>query len=119
MEDQAVNFAQSNYAHLQGLLLADNNPDQLPLNIDILIGLNDYWNIVGTKQIWGESGPVALNSALGYILSGPMKGVTCKDSVNSNFVSTHYLRVMAEETECEKELKQNFKKCFQICETKI
>lgn len=94
VEDQAINFAQSKYAHLQGLPLADRNPEGLPLDIDILIGLNDYSRIVGTKQIRGDLGPVALNSALGYILSGPVEDVSCKKSTSSNFVSTHYLRVV-------------------------
>ena len=112
VEDQAIEFAQNKYDHLKDLSLADSNPGNLPLDIDILIGSGDYWNIIKTKQVRGNSGPVALQSTLGYILSGPIEGVTRRNTSHSNFTSSHYLRV-ATETKSEKFLtKENFEAVF-------
>ena len=41
------------------------------MNVDILIGCQNYWDFIGYKQIRGESGPVAIASRLGFVLSGP------------------------------------------------
>ena len=64
--------------------LADNNPNDLPLKIDVLIGADHYWDFIQNTVVRGESGPVAVSSNLGFILSG---------SVNTNFVSTHLLLI--------------------------
>ena len=50
-EEQKINLAKSKYSHLRNLPLADNNPNNLPLQIEVLIG------------------PVAVSSNLGFILS--------------------------------------------------
>ena len=45
---------------------------KIPLEIDILIGNQDYWNFIGVHQVKILSGPVAISSNLGYVLSGPI-----------------------------------------------
>ena len=59
---QQIDLAKQTYSHLQSLDLVDSNPHNLPLDIDILIGANHYWNIIGKHQVRGEYGPVALGS---------------------------------------------------------
>ncbi len=61
------------YSHLDGLDLADfdsgdegNNSD----SIDILVGADHYWDIVTGDVIHGRNGPTAVNSKLGWLLSG-------------------------------------------------
>ena len=39
------------------------------MSVDILIGSDYYWNIIENKVVRGESGPVAIKSKVGYILS--------------------------------------------------
>ena len=39
---------------------------------DILLGSNQYWTFLNGELIKSTSGPVALNSQLGWILSGPV-----------------------------------------------
>ena len=59
------------YAHLQGLEPADASiveGDQQ--NIDVLIGSDHYFDVVSGDVIRGESGPVAVSSMFGWILSG-------------------------------------------------
>ena len=66
-EHQQIDLAKQTYPHLQSLNLADSNPNNLPLDIDILIGANHYWNIIAKHQVRGKFVPVALGSKLGYV----------------------------------------------------
>jgi hypothetical protein len=57
--------------HIQGLELAEN-PDTDYMEIDILIGADYYWTVVGDKVIRPKTtGPVAVATEFGYVLSGP------------------------------------------------
>lgn len=62
------------FPHLKGLKLAHPIDDNETFNIDILIGADLYWSIVGNNIIRGP-GPTAVESRIGYLLSGPT-GVT-------------------------------------------
>ena len=59
LEDQVIELAQKKYEHLKGLDLADQNPQNLPLKVDILIGSQHYWQFMGKKtnsgRIWSYS----------------------------------------------------------------
>ena len=57
--------------HLCGLKLAHPVSAGNLLNINILIGADHYWDIVGDKIIRGN-GPTAMESKLGYLISGPI-----------------------------------------------
>lgn len=57
------------YPHLQHLDFADDFDGTDA--VDVLIGADFYWDIVGEESIRGEDGPTALNSMFGWILSGP------------------------------------------------
>ena len=63
----------TNYAHLDGLELADE-PYSSGNTIDLLIGSDFYWDFVTGETKRGEEGPIAVNSALGWLLSGPISG---------------------------------------------
>ena len=65
-------IAVNQYPHLQDLDLADVVVSEDQFNqIDILIGSDYYWCVVTGDIIRGESGPVALSSHFGWLLSGP------------------------------------------------
>ena len=72
---------------LEWLEFADSS-DSDHRNIDVLIGSDFYWSIIleGTRQ--GEKGPVAVNSKLGWLLSGPTCGVSNGDVTVSNLIVT-------------------------------
>ena len=57
--------------HLQGLILAHPITDKENFEISLLIGSDHYWNFVGDHIIRGN-GPIAMQSKLGYLLSGPL-----------------------------------------------
>ena len=59
-----------NYAHLRGLNIADSVDGELK-QIDMLIGADFYHDFVLGEVIKGSSGPVAIRSKLGWLLSGP------------------------------------------------
>jgi hypothetical protein len=54
---------------LNGIQLTDKSNVSDP--IDVLIGSDYYWDIVGGEMIRGQSGPVAISSKFGWLLSGP------------------------------------------------
>ena len=78
-----------NFPHLHGLALADCFEDANPKRIDLLIGLDAYFNFIQGDVIHGKpKEPVALRSKLGWIVSGSVRN----DSSNSNsFSSTNLI----------------------------
>ena len=78
-EIQAVNFpvigsplrsvVTTNYAHLDGLDLADFDEQESNNSIDVLVGADHYWDLVTGDIGQGEDGPTAINSKLGWLLS--------------------------------------------------
>ncbi|CAB4032858.1 uncharacterized protein LOC113680502, partial [Paramuricea clavata] len=62
------------YPHLQELQLFDLNileGRQNDSSIDILIGADYYFDILTGEMVRGESGPVAVNSDFGWVVTGP------------------------------------------------
>ncbi|XP_057299542.1 uncharacterized protein LOC130630166 [Hydractinia symbiolongicarpus] len=56
------------YKHLKDLRLADSNCNNRDL--DDLLGADNYWKFFYGSIVRGADGPVALNSMVGYIVSG-------------------------------------------------
>ena len=52
------------YGHLTPLDLADVCMDET-IQVDVLIGLDCYWEFVTGETIRGDSGPIAINTTLG------------------------------------------------------
>lgn len=71
------------HPHLKGLNLADSSLIENDHDIiDILIGADYYYDIVMGEIVRGESGPVAVNSKLGWILSGPSNEADSDNSIS-------------------------------------
>ena len=51
-------------------------------NIDILIGADYYFDILTGEMVRGESGPVAVNSDFGWVVTGPTSDT---ESLGSSF----------------------------------
>ena len=94
LSEQAIDIAANHYPHLAGIWLADY-PAKLTeeLNCEILIGANFYWHFLSGKCIKAHQGPVAMESVLGWILSGPVDNDSRVESTHANFVETHVLRL--------------------------
>ena len=68
------------------------------MEVDVLIGSDYYWDFATGKTSRGESGPNAIHTSLGWILSGPVPSTeTGRSSVS--LVTTHTLRVDTQQHE--------------------
>ena len=70
VQGQCPRQAMSSYCHLAGLTLADDFEGEA--DIDILVDADQYWNFVTGRLIRGDSGPTAILTKLGWVLSGPV-----------------------------------------------
>ena len=65
----------SDYPHLEDLELADPLDSESQVEpVDILIGSDMYWEIVNGDVIRENTGPIAVSSKFGWVISGPVKG---------------------------------------------
>ncbi|KFD66339.1 LOW QUALITY PROTEIN: hypothetical protein M514_11864, partial [Trichuris suis] len=72
----------SKWTHLQNLKLADQFPrDQA--EVDVLIGLDHYYEFVGTEHRRGRKDePIAVRSVFGWIVCGKMSDMGCCTAVS-------------------------------------
>ena len=77
--------------HLHGLDLTDSTDVGDTLKIDLLIGSNIYWSLATRKVIRGRSGPLAIQTKVGCVLSGPVD--QSQMSVLLAFTTTFSLRI--------------------------
>ena len=95
ISQQTIEDAQAMYPHLNGLPLADCTNGDTTLEVQVLIGGNQYWNFVSGKVCRGPSGPVAMETIFGWVLSGNVEAH--QQSCSTNLAtSTHVLQVGCE-----------------------
>nr|XP_002167985.3 uncharacterized protein LOC100211061 [Hydra vulgaris] len=108
---QYIEESVDSFEHLKGISLADINVGCKSLEVDVLIGADYYWSFFNGKVIRANTGPVTLQSSVGYILSGNVNASSGKDCC---VFSTHTLKV---ETEFINEIPQfndNIKKFWEL-----
>ena len=81
----AVTLSVTRLPHLQSLTLAHPLTADKEFNISLLVGADHYWDIVGNNIIRGD-GPTAVESKLGYLLSGPTPMPTGQFLTSANSV---------------------------------
>ena len=91
LTSQPINYSKQSYSHLIGLELADSTEASYVLEINMLIGSYSYWDLVTGQVIRGDSGPMAIHTKVGWILSGPANHLEVL--VNLVVVSTHILKI--------------------------
>ena len=92
LTSQPINHSERHYCHLSGLKLADSANLDDTLAIDALIGSDFYWKLVTGRIVRGSSGPTALHTRVGWVLSGPVQHQSI--SVNLTTVSSaHALKI--------------------------
>ena len=80
---------------MKKLQLADNEKCDNK-NVDLLIGADVYWQIVtGEIKKGDNSGLIAINSVLGWLISGPIKSENQSSSVN--VTTSHVMKIECEE----------------------
>ena len=98
----SVRPVSTGYQRLSSLELADHCPGSEPLEVNLLIGSDVYWDVVTGEVVRGPNGPVALNTRLGWVLSGP---VQTSDVTSVNVTSSHTLRIDGSMDVLDKELR--------------
>lgn len=88
---QPISHSRDCYDHLVGLELADSADLEDSLEIDVLIGCDFYWTLVTGRIRRGRSGPTAIQTKVGWVLSGPADQQDT--SVNLTLTSTHTLKI--------------------------
>ena len=111
VSNQSIDQAVKDHPHLKNLQLADSNPTNAYLPIDLLIGADHYWDIVENQIISSSNGPTAIKSKVGYLLNGP----TAQTSTQSVFLS-HTLKVQASFTDPIEDLKNDFETAWPLNE---
>ena len=76
------NLQRVNLSQFPGLLKLDlaDPPSCAAKGIDVLIGSDYYWTIVGEEVIQTDGGPTVIKSKLGWLLSGPMNASVHPDN---------------------------------------
>ena len=90
---QPIDHSGECYDHLWGLELADSADTSDTLEVDVLIGSDSYWNFVTGRVIKGESGPTAIHTRVGWVVSGPANRP--ETTVNLALATTHVLKIEA------------------------
>ena len=91
LTSQPINHARDDYDHLLGIDLADSADIGDVLEVDMLIGSDFYWSLVTGRVRRGRSGPMAIHTRIGWILSGPVDRQEV--SVNLTLAATHALKI--------------------------
>ena len=74
------------YPHLHGLPLAHPVRAAGNFEISLLVGADSYWRIVQDRVVRGN-GPTAVESRIGYLLSGPLSPHTNSDTIEALHVA--------------------------------
>ena len=82
-----VPIPDNHFPHLQGLPLTHPVRSGDNFEITLLIGADFYWNIVQDRIIRGNS-PTAVESKIGYLLSGPLSHSTDTSDIGMLHVGT-------------------------------
>ena len=101
---------QDRYSHLTDLNLADVG-DGLS-SIEVLIGADQYWSVVTGRVRQGSEGPTAIETRVGWILSGPVENSAVLQSFTTSLLSSHSLRVDA--VSDNKDLNENLKQFWEL-----
>ena len=89
--NQPIALAIENCNKFTSLELADSSLGDDNLEVDILIGSDQYYKLVTGEVIQQCNGLTAIRTRLGWVLSDPVHGLLQEISVN--LVSTHVLKV--------------------------
>ena len=67
---QFISYAIDTYKGLASLKFSDYSQGGNNLEVDILVGLDQYWKVVMGKVVRCLNGPMAVHTRLGSVLSG-------------------------------------------------
>ena len=89
---QTIELAQATYDHIIELDLADSTNGSRDLKVDVLIGGDYYWKFIIGEIKRGPCGPIAVDTILGWVLSGPCDGANNSAAASVKGPSIKYVR---------------------------
>lgn len=95
---QPVTASAEIHHHLVSLDLADCSDGESAMGVDVLVGSDYYWDLVTGDVCRGNSGPTAIHTRLGWVLSGPTQAKE-QDQFSVNLLATHTLRVDTQQSD--------------------
>ena len=88
VRNKHLEVVKGEYSHLKDLWLSDVCKSNDLLEIDVLIGADNLWAFQSGKVVKGKDDePVAVDTCLGWVVSGPLKGSSENECANVYFVS--------------------------------
>ncbi|RUA05998.1 MAG: hypothetical protein DSY43_03210 [Gammaproteobacteria bacterium] len=88
IQNERAELARKQYGHLKGLYFSDVCKGQKELEVDILIGADFLWSFQRGRIIRGKPDePVAVETELGWVLSGPLKGPPAGEGSVMSFIT--------------------------------
>lgn len=90
---QPLSVCASEYPHLKALQLADDSDGSSGPEVNMLVGSDFYWKL--GRAIRGTHGPVANQTKLSWVLSGPALPEKLSQC-STNLVITHVLKIDAQ-----------------------
>ena len=98
LQGQAVKWAKENYPHLENLDLAEEYTDKSELEVSVLLGADHIWKVIKGEVRRGETpdSPTAINTELGWVLSGPVGNMPKTKLSSVNLTATHVLKVQSQ-----------------------
>ena len=87
---QPISAFAEQFHQFSNLDFAEYDNDGDPPSVDMLIGSDVYWDIVTGEVIRSSGGPVAINTKLEWILSGP---VDPSGDTAVNVITSHVLKI--------------------------
>ena len=85
---QPINICAEKFDHLFQLDMADSSDGKTAVDIEMLIGADYYWDLTTGHTRRGDSGPVAIHTKLGWVLSGPAPTMA-RDHCSTNLMTMH------------------------------
>ena len=101
---QPITTCSKMFPHLSSLTLADTPSSDTPLTVDMLIGSDFYLQLTTGEVIRGQAGPVAINTKLGWVLSGPVTTDESEDTMTAA-MTVHTLQIGSCDDQLEKTLR--------------
>ena len=95
LSSQPISICVEKFDHLSRLDLADSSDGETPMCIDVLVGSDYYWELVTGEVSKGASGPVAIHTRLGWVLSGSVP-LSMPRKQSTNLMTVHTLRIDAQ-----------------------
>ncbi|CAB3979510.1 Hypothetical predicted protein [Paramuricea clavata] len=72
LRHQTTQVAEEIFHHLESLNLADLSTGEEELEVDILVGSDQYWNLITGAVRRGDPGPNTMGTEVGWVVSGPV-----------------------------------------------